>query len=298
MAGDRDLKTEQDLLTLVTEQVEESLALDYKRSAALQNDDPSKNEISKDVSAFANSAGGTLVYGVVETGHLPTALDIGCDPAVIRREWLEQVINSRIQPRIQGIEITSVALRGANAGRVVYVVRVPQSHTAHQAFDKKYYRRFNYQSVPMEDFEIRDVMSRAKSPLIVPEIRLRRYKTDKDAVIYEMFIRLHNRGDFAAHHIKVGFALHTHFLHDQGHRFGYRDEGDDRWFSAYHQAQPFFPDEVVEIQDWGLIPPKLVVNHERYTRLLRDNPKVRWFIYADNMPRQEGEYALKDLVDY
>src|SRR5438552_3811723 len=98
MAGDRDLNTEQDLLRLVTEQVEESLTLDYKRSAALQNDDLSKNEISKDVSAFANSAGGTLVYGVVETGHLPSSLDTGCDPAVIRREWLEQVINSRIQP--------------------------------------------------------------------------------------------------------------------------------------------------------------------------------------------------------
>jgi len=44
------------------------------------------------------------------------------------------------------------------------VIDVPQSSTAHQASDKRYYKRFNFESVPMEDYEIRDVMQRTEAP--------------------------------------------------------------------------------------------------------------------------------------
>lgn len=80
--------------------VQESLELDYKQSAALERTDVRKNELSKDVSAFANSAGGTILYGMKENGRIPIALDSGCDPNEISKEWIEQVINSRIQRRI------------------------------------------------------------------------------------------------------------------------------------------------------------------------------------------------------
>ena len=40
---------------------------------------------------------------------------------------------------------------------VIYVVDIPQSNIAHQAFDKRYYKRFNFISTPMEDYEIRDI---------------------------------------------------------------------------------------------------------------------------------------------
>src|SRR5262245_19906145 len=92
---------EEDIEELVREGIQESLTLDYKRCAALDKRNPkSKLDLSKDVSAFANSAGGTLVYGVEETNHLPTGLDAGFDPNDITREWIEQVINSAIQRRI------------------------------------------------------------------------------------------------------------------------------------------------------------------------------------------------------
>lgn len=39
---------EEDLLDLVKAQTKESISLDFKRSASLQNTDPKKNEISKD----------------------------------------------------------------------------------------------------------------------------------------------------------------------------------------------------------------------------------------------------------
>src|SRR5437899_2362570 len=94
--------TEDDLIALHKNEVKESITLDYKGSAALQKTDGKKTELSKDVSAFANSAGGTLVYGMIEDGNIPKGLDSGFDPYEITKEWIEQVINSRIHPRIDG----------------------------------------------------------------------------------------------------------------------------------------------------------------------------------------------------
>ncbi len=157
--------TEADLLELIRAGTQESIELDYKRCGSLDNTDGKKNEVSKDVSACANSAGGTLVYGMIEDGHVATDIDRGFDPSDITKEWLEQVINSRIQRRIDGIRINQIPLSGSKAGRVAYVVYVPQSMRApHQAADKKFYRRFNFASVPMEEYEVRDVARRADAP--------------------------------------------------------------------------------------------------------------------------------------
>jgi predicted HTH transcriptional regulator len=57
---------EDDLLALIANGAKESVELDYKACDALVQTDGKKNEVSKDVSAFANSAGGTIVYGMVE----------------------------------------------------------------------------------------------------------------------------------------------------------------------------------------------------------------------------------------
>lgn len=156
---------ESDLLELVRQGVQESLELDYKRCDALQRTDAKKAELSKDISAFANSAGGVLVYGICEDGHVPTGLDVGFDPSQISKEWLEQVINSRIQRRVDGVRVNQIALSAESPGKVAYVVSVPQSNRApHQASDKRFYKRFNFESVPMEEYEVRDVANRTSSP--------------------------------------------------------------------------------------------------------------------------------------
>ena len=50
-------------------------------------------------------------------------------------------------------------------GKVAYVVSIPQSIRApHQASDKKFYKRFNFESVPMEEYEIRDLARRSSAP--------------------------------------------------------------------------------------------------------------------------------------
>lgn len=165
---------EADLQALVDQRADEGPELDFKRCDAIQNTPGKKTELSKDVSAFANSAGGTLVYGIIEDPETHTAsdLDAGYDPTIISKEWIEQVINSNIQPRLSGVRINAVPLTNHAPGKVAYVVSVPQGSTAHQAADKRYYKRFNFESVPMEDYEIRDVMQRVSAPVVSIEFEI------------------------------------------------------------------------------------------------------------------------------
>jgi hypothetical protein len=166
--------TPERLKQLITDGVEESLQLEYKRAASLGKQNDKTTEVTKDVSAMANSVGGTIFYGIAEhhdpiLEHLPEKLD----PIVRKnytREWLEQIIQT-IQPRIEGIKIHAV-VDELDQGACYYVVEIPQSHIAHQARDHRYYRRHNFMSVPMEDFEIRDVMNRRKYPRLLPKVRL------------------------------------------------------------------------------------------------------------------------------
>ncbi len=77
---------EDDLLKLKLAEAQESLNLEFKGSAALSKDDSKKTDISKDISAFANSAGGDIIYAVLEFGGRPSRfgdIDEGIDASVI-----------------------------------------------------------------------------------------------------------------------------------------------------------------------------------------------------------------------
>jgi Putative DNA-binding domain len=126
----------------------------------LAKDSRSRDELCKDISAFANSAGGQIIYGIEEKNQKPTKIDQGSD---ITREWIEQVIDSNVRPRIEGLVIMPIPVGN---GRHAYVLTIPQAsgRAPHQAPDHKYYKRQNFQSVPMEDYEIRDTLRRATTP--------------------------------------------------------------------------------------------------------------------------------------
>jgi len=133
--------TESRLQNFITSEIEESLMLEYKAAEALDRADYKKKEITKDVSAMANSAGGIIIYGIAENQredkrHLPGSIS-PVDRTRFPREWLEQIIQA-IRPRIDGILIHSVKLESGE-NDVAYVVEIPQGNTAHQASDHRYY---------------------------------------------------------------------------------------------------------------------------------------------------------------
>lgn len=166
--------------SLIAERAQEDLHLDYKAAAALSKEEKKRTEISKDVSAFANADGGVIIYGVSEDpvdDSFPGAID-PVDGRVTSAEWLEQIVTSRIQPKIPGLEIHVVEIA---PGQVVYVVDIPKGETAHQASDKRYHKRLGRTTIAMEDYEVRDVMGRKTTPKVRVEVSLVRRKREINA---------------------------------------------------------------------------------------------------------------------
>ena len=146
----------EDLNNLITLEIQENLHLDYKDSRSLAKD--KRDEIVKDISAFANADGGMLIFGIREKDHLPDSLDDGVANQDISREWIEQILQSNITPPIVGIEILQIPI---SAVKSYFVIQVPKSYRGpHQASDKKYYKRYNFKSSPMDHYEIQDIASR------------------------------------------------------------------------------------------------------------------------------------------
>lgn len=188
--------------------VEESLSLEYKASGALVPlDEKARTEITKDVSAFANSTGGTLMYGIAEfpkpRRHWPERLD-PIDRNLFSKERLEQIIQT-IQPRIDGIAIYPVDIDPQNH-LVCYVVEIPASSTAHQARDHVYYRRQNFNVLPMEDYEVRDVMNRRKHPEVHASIWFKK-PTDPAQKNGALLVKLENVSPILARHAMVAIKL-------------------------------------------------------------------------------------------
>jgi predicted HTH transcriptional regulator len=156
---------------LIADGVQENLHLDYKASNAI--DHGKTHEITKDVSAFANSDGGIIIYGIEEKDNLPVKVDGGVDHIKFKREWLEQLVQNHISPRIDDVRIVPIPV---SAGKSVYVIGIPKSYRGpHQAKDKKYYKRFNFNSEPMEDYEINDVRTRRRNvpPLVSFDVEIK-----------------------------------------------------------------------------------------------------------------------------
>ena len=75
----------------IDEGIEESLNLDYKAAGALGKTDGKKKEISKDVSAMANSDGGRIIYGVPEQWSSSRSHRSRQSTGEFSKEWLEHV---------------------------------------------------------------------------------------------------------------------------------------------------------------------------------------------------------------
>lgn len=142
------------LENMITNNVEESINLDFKSAGSLDKSDRKKAEITKDISAFANSDGGVIIYGICESNHVANEFSY-INGNEFTKEWLEQVSNSGIQQKIDNIIIYPIR-KNNDIKKTIYVVEIPESiNSPHMAKDKRYYKRYNFESVPMEEYEVR-----------------------------------------------------------------------------------------------------------------------------------------------
>ena len=83
-----------DIESLKTNRIEESEILDYKEEII------NENNLLKEITAFTNSRGGYIIFGVKESGRGGYPTDIEGIDDDLNLERLEQIILSNIYPRI------------------------------------------------------------------------------------------------------------------------------------------------------------------------------------------------------
>lgn len=204
-----------DLEEIIANKLEESINVDFKSSGSFAFNDKTKADIAKDVSAFANSDGGIILYGINEKDHVADSLSY-IDGSLFTKEWLEQVIASNIQRKIEGLQIYPVRFDG-DMKKTIYVVKIPASSNApHMARDKKYYKRYNFESVPMEEYEVRNIyLRRQNSKLEIGDLTLL-FSPDKKESIYDgddvtctIQLSIKNTGSFPEDYYKISCSVNS-----------------------------------------------------------------------------------------
>jgi hypothetical protein len=136
-------------------------------------EDEVRGELSKQLSAFANSGGGQVIYGLTDAG----TVDKGGVARSVKgrqstKEWLENLIPTLTDFEIAGFNVYEICPKAAGsslaADRSIYVVDVPDSDRApHQSkHDHKYYVRLGGNSLPASHRLIEDIRNRARHPTL------------------------------------------------------------------------------------------------------------------------------------
>lgn len=253
---EKDEYTVEDIQSLIDNQVEESAHLDFKEGRALDNNDRKKGEIAKDVSAFANSDGGIIIYGISERGHKASSLSF-VDGDTFTKEWLEQIISSNINQRIDDVRIFPIRFDN-DTKKTIYVVKIPRSvHAPHMSSDNRYYHRFNFISAPMEEYEVRDLFYRVnKSHLDILGFYLKRDDdyNDEESVSIQLFTKIGNISSVTETVYKLNYYLtapegllsDTIVWEPQTDRIDYYHWKNGMKVSALG-TMPLFPDEQIEL---------------------------------------------------
>ena len=171
---EKRIETEVDLKQLLGQY--ESIRLEFKASGLLlQPAQRIVDQLAQEVSAFANTEGGTIVIGIREgksgKKSIAAEIDEGVEPATMSPESLEQLVASNISPALPGLTVRAIPLLGTREGRLAFVITVPKGSTAYQARPSlRYYTRTEFSASPLHDNVIRLLMIRGKAPHAVIEL--------------------------------------------------------------------------------------------------------------------------------
>ena len=159
---------------LVDERQQENVSLDFKEKRVATRgslDQEDRKTLAKALSAFANSAGGLLVYGV-EARKGDDGIDCAREvkPIAEIERFLSEAVTATgqlLQPRHDGIEVRAIhSVRQPGAGYLLFFVARSERrpHRSEAAGQKQYFKRAGDSSFEMEHYDIEDAFRRASVP--------------------------------------------------------------------------------------------------------------------------------------
>ncbi len=302
--------TIENLQRMIDGQVPEDFRLDYKSADALPNSkmqpnvrNEKKEEVGRDVTAFANSDGGVIIYGIGEVKQDGRSFPGDFDPvnaSDMSTETLVQIIASHSEPTLVGVRVFCVAVAAQeDPSKVCFVVVIPKSDTAHMAKDGRYYFRNENTRGMMRDWQVRDAMNRRKWADVVANVELVDMSA-KGGRGQELILTIKNIGVVLVKHFQVEVTLPmflgNHFLccnQVNGFKFTSLPEGDCyRWEISNRTEAPLFPEHSITLRhpvDLGR--PEHFPDPRAEVRELIQGLRVT--VSADDMPRRREVLGLR-----
>jgi hypothetical protein len=166
---------EDDLVALIENQVREGRTIDYKRELP-GGSDASKKEFLADVSSFANTSGGDLIFGMDEVEAFPTEI-VGLQSGDLdkERQRLESIMASGLEPRIR-YEIRDIICKNDNR---VLILRMDRSWSGpHRVIfqqSDRFWGRNSSGKYPLDLNELRAAFTLSSSVMD----RIRGFRTDR-----------------------------------------------------------------------------------------------------------------------
>ncbi len=287
-----------------------SLLFDFANGG---NEGKVRDELAKQLSAFANTGGGSIILGVDNQGKIDGGIPLVLKGRQSTKEWLEDIIPQLTEPEIVGVRVLDIMRKGANSkiasDRAIYVVDVRDCDRApHQSSrDRVYYVRLGSKSQPANDRMIQDIRNRTRHPKIVLEeicISHASYEHQSDregSLSFGLQLSLHNVSGLRAENICLSLSINTttglSCYHVEGAQVR---TGNQPGSILLELDRPFHPDMInfgidtltVQAMDWPIIPtgrgPLFKIDGQA-----PEDVVLTIAIYADNAPVKT--YNLKFL---
>jgi hypothetical protein len=261
--------------------------------------------LSKQVSAFANGAGGRLFLGLDDDGRVDGGVRTDLKGGGTRA-WLEDVVPQSVDPPLRRCNVFEVRGERADSpiqpGHAVYVVDLPASDDApHQAKDHRYYLRIAGKSRPMGHVHLQDVLRRSRHPEVGlsrlgPYGEPERVDDPRGAMVFvQLRAFITNRGRTLARHVGLELSVPRPFVGSEVRRrtreqgeVSYTQTPGDITFFRYHPV-PLFPgQEVYAASVWFAL-------DARNAGLARAGATIAWKIFADDAEPTTGTLAMKSF---
>jgi len=146
------------LIEFLDRGIQEGSQLDYKRTIGpTPLDRETKSEFMKDVTAFANSQGGILIYGYDEPDEHSGSRGqfYGVPSGQDTSSALERIVQDSADPRLPGFLIKSIVVENDRSAIVCYI---PNSELKPHMYRGRYFQRHSESSIQMSAVEVRQAV--------------------------------------------------------------------------------------------------------------------------------------------